>query len=908
MPLSKDEAKAKLEELIEKHQRFKNEGRLKGINEETTKQWIDDLFRILGWDFIEDVVKEYGTGKRKRVDYAFQVTGTTKFLLEAKAYGEELEDKYIKQTLEYGYQNNKTWVVLTNFREIRVYNAKYYDKEEHIRRLYEPIRIEDVVVRIDDLWVLSRDGMKEGVINQLANKYGKIKPKEAIDSLIFEDLLRWRKSLEKGIREHERLNHLPTDPDAAEKYIDEAVQKILDRIIFVRVCEDRGLEEEELLRWCVREWKANKKYSLMSYLARLFSKKNSEYNSGIFATHYSETLTIENEALETIIEGSYVNPNGLTYDFSAIDADILGTIYENYLAYIQRRVWDKESKQKSKRKAQGIYYTPTYIVDYIVRNTLGEKLKACSKPEEALKIRVLDPACGSGSFLIRAYDEFKSWYTSYVKKNGEKQHTLNQELKGTTEFMDKVLENCIYGVDLDPKAVEIAQLNLLLKSAEGKHKLPTLNHTVQCGNSLIDDPAVAGERAFKWEEKVPEVFKDGGFDVVVGNPPYVYSREFIEQQEKDWFKLKYQSYEYQSDLYILFIERGLNLLKSKGELGYITPNSFFGNIRTINIRKIILDRCQIENVIYTQKDTFGNVNVETVVFILNKEKARAKTRVYEYAENEKLIDLFEVDQTNFKEENRFRFNFRFDTSVSKIIDKIKSRTENLQTFFDITRGVNAYDKYRGQSQAIIDSRAYHSDHKKDGTFVPEMKGKNVERYAIAWDGKSWISYGDWLAAPRDPKYFKGPRLVLRQIPGRTLISSYLESAFCIDQTVFIAKPKTDNSVFSKYCLGLINSTLMAFFFKLSHEELDEIFPKIKLEQFKTLPIKTDEGRIKPLVILIDKMLSMNNRLNEISNKTSNEAQTLKAEIEKTDKEIDRLVYEIYGLTEKEIKIVEEALK
>ena len=259
----KNQAKGEIAKFIEKYQRLLEDGRLRTMNEETTKQWIDDLFRILGWDFVEDVIKEYGTGKRKRVDYAFQINGTTKFLLEAKAYNENLEEKYIKQTLEYGYQNNKTWVVLTNFKEIRVYNARYYDKEEHIRRLYEPIQILDVLTRFDDLWILSREGMTENLINKTANKYGKVKPKEAIDTLVFQDLLRWRKDLENAIKAHGRLNNLPEDPKEAERYVDEAVQKMLDRIIFIRVCEDRGLEDEELLKSYVRKWEDDKSRALI---------------------------------------------------------------------------------------------------------------------------------------------------------------------------------------------------------------------------------------------------------------------------------------------------------------------------------------------------------------------------------------------------------------------------------------------------------------------------------------------------------------------------------------------------------------------------------------------------------------------------------------------------------------------
>lgn len=887
MTPSKDESKAKLIELIDKHQRFKNEGRLKGINEETTKQWIDDLFRILGWDFVEDVVKEYGTGKRKRVDYAFQITGTTKFLLEAKAYGEELDEKHIKQTLEYGYQNNKTWVVLTNFREIRVYNAKYYDKEEHIRRLFEPIKIEDAVVRLDDLWVLSREGIKESLISQLANKYGKVKPKEAIDTLIFEDLLRWRKALEKGIKEHERLNRIPTDPSEAEKYVDEAVQKILDRIIFVRVCEDRGLEEEELLRWCVKQWKADKKNSLMNYLSRLFSKKNSEYNSGIFAAHYSENLTIENEALETIIEESYVNQNGLTYDFSAIDADILGTIYENYLAYIQKKVWDKEEKQKTKRKSQGIYYTPTYIVDYIVKNTLGEKLKECEKPEDALKIKVIDPACGSGSFLIRSYDEFKAWHINYLRKNGEKQQTLEHELKGTMEFMDKVLSNCIYGVDLDAKAVELAQLNLLLKAAQGKHKLPTLNHNIQCGNSLIDDPAIARERAFKWEEKFPEVFKNGRFDVVVGNPPYgaelnEIERTFLEPK----FKLG------NTDTACLFIGLAEILLDKKGINGFIIPKPFVYSSSWKKARELILNG--LTETVDCGK-VWKDVKLEQVIYFFRKGTA---TDTYNSCvrKNENIVTVGIIGKTNINE-----FGF--------LLNGISDKELKLgQKIFRFCRPLN--DLINNQRGGM-----FQKDVSENPADYKVLGGAQIGRYRISNTIKGYVSK---KALPDKKAFIENNAILVQNIVAHienpvdhikiiaTLPDKFTISECVILDTVNQLKPNGDTS--SKLLLAIINSQIISWYgyrfifgkairtMHFDNSVTERIpFPKTTSEKTKTL-----------ILSLVDQMLYLNKQLFELPNQSSNEAQNIKVEIQKTDKEIDRLVYELYGLTEEEIKIVEES--
>lgn len=919
MSNTKEDAKQNIIALLEKHQKFKNEGRLKGLNEETTKQWIDNLFHVLGWDFVGDVVKEYGTGWRKRVDYAFQISGTTKFLLEAKAYGEELEEKYVRQALEYGYQNNKTWVVLTNFREIRVYNAKYYDREEHIRRLFEPIRIEDAVERFDDLWVLSREGMRENLINQLAKKYGKVKPKEAIDSLIFEDLLRWRKLLERGIKAHKCENRIPTDPKAAEDYIDEAVQKILDRIIFVRVCEDRGLEDEEQLRWCVKKWKDNPKIHLFNYLNREFSKKDNEYNSGLFQPHFSQNLTIDDSILKKIIEETYIAPDGLTYDFSAIDADILGTIYENYLGYIQRKVWDKEAKQKTKRKAHGIYYTPTYIVDYIVKNTLGEKLKSCKTPKEALKIKVLDPACGSGSFLIRAFDEYKYWYVSHLKQNGEKQITLINELKGVTEFLDNVLRNCIYGVDLDSKAVELTKLNLLLKAAEGKHKLPNLSSSIQCGNSLIDNPEVAGQKAFPWEEKFSEVFRNGKFDIVIGNPPYGAT---LTNTEKTEISKKYHSAAGRFDTYYYFIELGINLLRKKGKIGFIVPDTWLTNVFTEKLRRIAVEQCSIKKIVTLPQKVFPAANVDTCIFIFEEENSsqkRAENIIevlkldkdapLEYLTEEKFYEKLIVQQNSWKNEKKCRFNVNVSMEGAKLIVKINEDTIPLGYISDMCRGINPYDKYTGQSKEIIEKRVYHSQQKLSPEYKRELVGSDIGRYSINVKSNSWIKYGPWLAAPRDPKYFTLPHLLIQRIRNPKLkiriVATYAEPKNEYYNNSGLTNLIISDEKYSlKYLLAILNSKLMNWYYRQFFTDVN-----IKPEDLKDLPIKIlDNEKQKPLIQLVNHILSLNENLSQLSNQHSNKAQMLRAEIEKKDKEIDDLIYGIYGLTDEEMRIIDKSFK
>ena len=206
-------------------------------------------------------------------------------------------------------------------------------------------------------------------------------------------------------------------------------------------------------------------------------------------------------------------------------------------------------------------------------------------------------------------------------------------------------------------------------------------------------------------------------------------------------------------------------------------------------------------------------------------------------------------------------NFRFTNEVFNIIKKLEKNSTKLGEFCYITRGVNAYDKYRGQSEEIIKNRAYHSDHKVDNTYIPELIGRNVTQYSYSWGGKTWIKYGKWLAAPRDPKYFTGERIILRQIPSKRLLGTIIKEDFCIDQTIFIAKPKKAEPSLN-YILGVIDSSLMAYYFKYRNEELDEVFPKVKLKQFESLPIKITNYQ-QPISELVDKILSLNKQKSQL---------------------------------------------
>lgn len=471
--MSKDEAKDVIAGLVRKYNQVVEENRVKNYNEEMTKKdFIRPLFDALGWktDDSREVSAEEKVSKG-RVDYSFKIDGIPKFFLEAKSLKVNLDnEKYFEQAISYAWHKGVTWAILTDFEEIKVLNAEV-KAANYLQSRFIAIKCADFLDRFDELWLLSRESFEKGLLDKKAEKWGKKSKKARIDEQLLEDFTRYRRILTKSISKLNQKMNLSEDE------LDESVQRILDRLIFIRNCEDRELEQKLLISK-LRDWKTKRKGKLVNKLREIFSYFDKHYDSKIFSKSLSDQVDIENEVIDEIIRGLYHTKEkyfAISYDFSVIDADVLGNIYEQYLGHILKKTEKraKITKKRVHRKEQGIYYTPTYIVDYIVRNTLGKKLQ--NKKVDAEKIRVLDPACGSGSFLIKAYDVLNEFFKEKMKDYAQTELDLITNIPFTKKT--KILQDNLYGVDLDKQAVEIAQLNLLLKIAEKGHRLPMLEKT-----------------------------------------------------------------------------------------------------------------------------------------------------------------------------------------------------------------------------------------------------------------------------------------------------------------------------------------------------------------------------------------------------------------------------------------------
>jgi len=634
-------------------------------------------------------------------------------------------------------------------------------------------------------------------------------------------------------------------------------------------------------------------------MIKKFRELDAVYNSNLFSEHPFENWEEFSGATEKVIDILHGKQNYFEYDFSVIPADVLGSVYENYLGYkLQQSKSNlfgqgvELSKDSKKRKEQGIYYTPRFIVDYIVQHALGPILDKCTSIDDLHKVKVLDPACGSGSFLVAAFNFIIRKYESFG-------------IKGDALTKIQILKNNIYGVDLDERAVELARLNLLLNTFDSQFKLPDLGSNIKHGNSLISGSDEELKKyfgsnfrdkvPFNWQEQFPEVFKQGGFDCVIGNPPWGAG---INNEEKGYFKNNFVSGKGIIDTYALFIEKSLSLLTNNGGLAFVLPDIILLK-NYPQIRKIILDICKIRNIYYTGM-AFKGVNLDTVVLNLLKEK-NAKLR------EDNLISVLNEDreidikQDIFQKNDGFKFNLFFDDKTIDLKRKLDKNSVPLGEILEIHEGVHSGNI---REKLFLDKSI--SKNCKKMLF----KGIEIERYCKNWGG-NYINYdktlinkknGEYANLGRD-KYYSNKKILVRRT-GDKIIATIDDEKYIVSNNFFVLYGKENFKFNLRSILAILNSKLGTWYFTAIQPRKGKLFAEIKINHLRQMPVHNNLEKSK-LIELVNYQLSSNEHVKKTV-KNSNEWQKLKDEITKTDKKIDEEVYKLYGLTEGEIKIIEGA--
>ncbi len=959
--MDKQEAKSNLSKLIEKYLRLVNEGRHKTYNEaQTVNEFILPMLQFFGWDIhnihADEVTPEERISKG-RVDWAFRIDGIPKFFLEAKALKVDLDiGRWAEQAINYSWNKGVAWAVLTDFEAIKVFNADISHSPQFPLNkggcFFFEIPVSEYLSRFDQLWLLSKEAFKEGLLDKEAEKWGKKVKRTPVNEKLFQDMMKWRLLLTKGFHKANKLS---------SHELDEGVQRVLDRLIFIRTAEDRRIEPNTLIA-LLRQHDGRK--PLIKSLSKIFRDFDEGYNSKLFEPHYSETWDIDDEALKTVINGLY-DSEGYKYDFSAISADVLGGIYEQYLGHILKQAKKRASvkKEHSKRKEQGIYYTPQFIVDYIVKNTIGKYLKE-KKYREIMDIKVLDPACGSGSFLIKAYDEIASYF-----ERKDRQPNL------FTKF--RILTGNIYGVDLDPQAVEIAQLNLLLKTLIGRNKLPNLAGKIRVGNSLISetDEGFSDKMPFNYETQFPEVFnrKNPGFDVIIGNPPYV-RIQTLPKDEVRYFSNHYKSAMSNYDIYALFVERGFQLLREGGMLGFILPKKFFTASYGEGLRDM-LSKCNAvyEIVDFGHKQVFEGATTYTCLLFLRKggnaDFTYGTVKNFAAAKASNNLDRHDIDWIETKSKTLSNKPWllaggREASLIEKLVSlpKLGAIASNifvgLQTSADsvyimdyvreLDKNLCLYSKALGQEVIL-----------EHALLKPVISGADVKRYNYpakrqyilfpyrVADGKASLLDESELSrlTPKTHEYLKANERLLKNrekgkfndsqwyrfgrtqnigIQGQVKICvprlvSRIQAIFDENGEFYLDNVdvggmtlKDDTRANYHYVLSLLNSSLLSWYLTKISTPFRGGFYSCNKQYLTQLPIKLldfskpdDKARHDELSALAKKMLRLNRELHSVSENTD-KWHELKREIEKRDGLIDENVYAIYGLTEEEIAIVELA--
>lgn len=983
----KEQALQKIKSLVQRFDEQKEFYRKSDYNEtHTRRDFIDPFWKALGWDIdnengyaesYREVIHEDRVkvgSATKAPDYSFRLIGGKRlFFLEAKKPSvlikEEVAPAY--QVRRYGWSAKMPISVISDFEEFAIYDCankpKPTDKASNGRIKY--LLYSDYLNEFDFIWdTFSKEKVLKGSFDKYITSNKNKKGTTTVDKEFLQSLDKWRVDL--------ALNIALRNKEISEDELNFIVQHTIDRIIFLRIAEDRSAEPYGGL---ANDIKSGTFYQNLLYR---FHQADQKYNSGLFdfkKDKISEKITIDNKVIKEIISELYypICP----YEFSVLSVEILGSAYEQFLG--KQISLSKNGKavieeKPEVRKAGGVYYTPQYIVDYIVKNTIGKLIDGSTgsplTPKEVSQIKIVDPACGSGSFLIGAYQFLLNWHKDFYTQNGKvskgnKDNPLTPTGELTTAEKKRILLNNIYGVDLDSNAVEVTKLSLLLKCMEGETKetieaqaklfhdriLPTLDNNIKSGNSLIDLDYYDQEldfgierkiKPFSWQKAFPEVFKrdvpiderlpykkqyqrvkqlqddtdkllsqfikepevkfhkmNGGFDVVIGNPPYV---KVSDKKIFDYFNNKFVHQDYQQDLYLLFLEQYKMLLATGGKLGVIIPNTWLQSIKFRNIRSYLMNNYYWEKILHI-KDKVFNAVVDTHVLVFEKNVEIKNTELEIDLLSNKVIEPFQIISQLNLPDNGDVINILANEEEKKLFEKIKNKSVQISEISKTFSGITLYEKGKGnppQTAETMKLRPFDSDSlqkPKVGNWMPLMRGSLMNRYVNLWNNNYWVDYGEWLAAPRNTKIWEAKEKIIVRQTGDRIIATLIDTNIICRKNLHII---ISDELNHKFILGILNSKLTDFYYQQINPERGEALAEVKKNHIEQLPIPKDisDKQQTEIIKLVEQLLQFNKELQAVT--LADKKDQLQNRISFTEDKLNQIIYKLYELTDEEIKLVE----
>jgi type I restriction-modification system DNA methylase subunit len=989
-PLDADQELAGKQEVRLLVRRFEEQEaayRASGYNEtQVRREFIDPFFCALGWDVdnrtgrleqYKDVVHEDAlrvSGQVRAPDYGFRTDGVRRFFVEAKKPSVNVRDQPAAafQLRRYAWSAKLDLSVVTDFDELAVYDTRVQpapgDSASTARIFYA--RFDEYMDRWEEIWrLLARASVESGSIKRMVEGVGRRRAKQEVDAAFLSEIESWRAALAQGIAKQ--------NADLTTRELNRVVQATIDRLVFLRICEDRGIEEYGQLELLAQ------RPGVYRRLCQLYRDADARYNSGLFHFHeesgrgeepdeVSLRIEIDDKPLKKIIERLYYPKS--PYEFSVLPADILGQVYEQFLGHVIRLDERHNASVETKpevRKAGGVYYTPTGIVSQIVADTLGPLLREAT-PKRAAQLRVVDPACGSGSFLLGAYEHLLQWHLDWYSTHRPERHKrqIFEAQSGwalTGAEKRRILLANIFGVDIDAQAVEVTKLSLLLKVLEGESQetvnrqlrllreraLPDLGKNIRSGNSLVNPEIYVQEKLatdeeteirvnpFDWHEAFPDVFQGGGFDAVIGNPPWLMAGYYVE--EIDYLRKHYQAATKKFDLYYLFIERATQIVRPEGRIGLIVPNKMFHTAAAAELRQMLGDGKWIRRIVdFRANQIFAGATNYSCILSLKRDAKEEP----EYVRADAALEMGRAIEVPWSSLGREPWMF-LDRPTRELFDKLGRECSPLAS---MTARFGTGVQTGADRIMLLDPKADATLELESQYLTPFLRGRDVRRYRMPEPSSLLVfpyerASEDKYAVRNEAELAEAPRVwaLLRaheadlrrrkwfgrdatELSGAWYGLMYLDAPSTFERTYLLTPSLADRANFALgsgavfatgtagvtsvvpdpsipeaplYLLGVLNSRLLSTYAVAGSPIFQGGFFKFSAPYLRDLPIKRINFGVPEEKALHDEIAALvQRRIEPYEPAGSGDGRN-----QALEDEIDEITFRLYGLSDEEIDLI-----